>query len=68
MAKSAIQIPEWFTDHTPMPFGKYMGKAMVDVPAKYLLWLFEKGCDHRGVNNYINNNLEALRKEAGLDR
>lgn len=65
MSQNAIKIPEVFTDYTPMPFGKYTGKAMVNVPAAYLLWLYNKGCDHAGVKNYINNNLDALQKEAG---
>lgn len=54
------------TDSTPMPFGKFRGKAMVDVPAKYLLWLFNEGCDHEGVRKYINENLDVLKKEAGV--
>lgn len=53
-----------FTDHTPMPFGKYRGTTMANVPAVYLLWLFNKGCDHDGVKQYINSNLDILRKEA----
>lgn len=52
-----------FTDHTPMPFGKYKGKAMINVPAVYLLWLFNNGCDHAGVKRYITDNLDALNKE-----
>jgi len=47
-----------------MPFGKYRGTAMANVPAVYLLWLFNKGCDHDGVKQYINSNLDILRKEA----
>jgi len=27
------------TDTDPMPFGKYRGIPMKDVPAKYLFWL-----------------------------
>lgn len=53
------------TDNTPMLFGKYMGKPMIEVPAQYLLWLFNEGCNHPGVKEYILNNLEALKKEAG---
>jgi uncharacterized protein (DUF3820 family) len=53
------------TDATPIPFGKYKGKAMINVPAIYLLWLHDNGCSHDGVRKYINNNLQALRKEAG---
>lgn len=56
------------TDNTPMPFGKYSGKPMVDVPAKYLLWLFDNGCSHDGVKKYINDNLDCLRKEAGYSK
>ena len=52
-------------DNTPMQFGKFRGKAMIEVPAIYLLWLHDNGCDHDGVRKYINNNLNALLKEAG---
>lgn len=55
-------------DNTEMPFGKYQGKAMINVPAKYLLWLYNQGCSHQGVRQYIINNLEVLKKEAGIKR
>lgn len=49
-------------DQTPMPFGKYKGRNMEDVPASYLLWLRDQG--HTGpVRAYIEDNLEALKKE-----
>lgn len=48
-----------------MPFGKYKGTAMANVPAKYLLWLYNEGCSHERVRKYIINNLDGLRKEAG---
>ncbi len=51
-----------FTDNTPMPFGKYQGKAMIEVPAQYLLWLFNQGCNDNGVRKYIIDNLDALKK------
>lgn len=47
-----------------MPFGKYKDKAMVNVPAVYLLWLYNNGCNHAQVKAYIQNNLEVLKKEA----
>jgi uncharacterized protein (DUF3820 family) len=50
-------------DNSLMPFGKYQGKAMINVPAQYLLWLFNKGCDHEAVKRYILDNLDALKKE-----
>jgi len=37
---------------------------MIQVPAVYLLWLYNKGCDHVGVKCYILDNLYALKKEA----
>lgn len=46
-----------------MPFGKYRGTTMANVPAPYLLWLMNKGCDHPGVKQYILDNLDILRKE-----
>jgi uncharacterized protein (DUF3820 family) len=53
------------TDNSPMPFGKFRGKAMIEVPALYLLWLYNKGCDHTEVKKYIQDNLDALNKEVG---
>ena len=55
-----------FTDNTPMPFGKYQGKPLIEVPAQYLLWLFDQGCNHEAVRKYIIENLDALKKEAGI--
>ena len=55
---------ETFTDRTPMPFGKFRGKAMANVPAIYLLWLYNKGCRHAGVKQYILDNLNELNAEA----
>lgn len=53
-----------YTDTTLMPFGKYKGKAMANVPAAYLMYLYENGLTHEGVRGYINDNLDGLRKEA----
>ena len=46
-----------------MPFGKFRGTAMVNVPAPYLLWLYNNGCDHAGVKKYIIENLDGLNQE-----
>lgn len=48
-----------------MPIGKHRGKPMIEVPAAYLLWLLNAGCDHQQVREYILDNLDALNKEAG---
>lgn len=28
---------------TPMPFGKYAGRALIDLPEEYLLWFAKQG-------------------------
>jgi hypothetical protein len=55
-------------DADPMPFGKYKGDPMEDVPAGYLNWLWNedkhlqvKTCP---VADYISRNIGALTKEA----
>lgn len=57
-------------DDSRMPFGKYKGTQMANVPASYLLWLWEKqgstkpfGEASQAVQRYILDNLEALRME-----
>ncbi len=51
-----------------MPFGKYSKpphgpRKMEDVPACYLLWLWDEGCSHPGVRSYIAENLHVLMEE-----
>lgn len=53
------------TDNSPMPFGKYRGTAMINVPAAYLLWLYNEGCNNDSVKQYIIANLDGLNNEAG---
>ena len=54
------------TDDDPMPFGKYKGQKMLDVPASYLFWLWTngksqcpKGTD--SVADYILANMASLK-------
>lgn len=60
------------TDDSIMPFGKYAKTEtrMEDVPASYLLWLWEKqgttkpfGEAAEAVQAYIRDNLDCLKKE-----
>jgi hypothetical protein len=53
-------------DTDPMPFGKYKGTMMQDVPAHYLHWLWTNGkqSDKQcAVADYIRRNLSALKQE-----
>lgn len=50
-------------DNSPMPFGKYKNEKMVNVPASYLMWLYdEKKCTPE-VREYIEDNLDVLKEE-----
>lgn len=51
------------TDDSPMPFGKFKGKRMEEVPAAYLIWLHENNKCSGNVKAYIEDNLDALRLE-----
>lgn len=55
-------------DSSPMPWGKYKGKLMQDVPASYLFYLWteqnlENEVSSNPVASYINDNLSALKQE-----
>ena len=53
-------------DTDPMPFGKYSGKPMQDVPASYLFWLWTNGKEADKfcpVADYIRRNIDALKQE-----
>ncbi len=50
-------------DNTPMTYGKFQGRAMANVPADYLLWLYENGRCSQPVKEYIEDNMDVLRQE-----
>lgn len=54
-------------DSDPMPFGKYKGVVLADVPASYLHWLWTKGGKEYDkqcpVADYIRRNLDCLASE-----
>lgn len=54
------------TDNDPMPFGKYKGDKLANVPASYLIWLYdnEKCYSYLKLAKYIKDNMDALQKEA----
>lgn len=60
------------TDNSRMPFGKYKGKRMQDVPGSYLDWLLGELEVKEGllygnslrVYNYIIENIDAIQQEA----
>ena len=61
-----------FTDKDLMPFGKYQGIALANVPATYLLWWYNKiteqntslGGNYLRLKLYVADVLDLLKKEA----
>ena len=55
------------TDISPMPFGKYKGEPMQDIPANYLHYLWNAGMKNKvetdSVAEYIRRSLSALKLE-----
>ncbi len=51
------------TDKSIMPFGKYKGYLMENVPASYLIWLYENSKCTKEVAEYILDNMEILKLE-----
>lgn len=55
-------------DQSIMPFGKFKGDKLEDVPAYYLLWLRDESIAKGDLLTYINENREVLEKQARVDR
>jgi len=50
-------------DNSIMPFGKYKGEKMANVPAEYLIWFYENRMVYGWMKEYIENNLDVLKSE-----
>jgi len=51
------------TDESPMLFGKHKGTQMANVPASYLLWLYDQPRCYRSIKRYVQENEQLLREE-----
>lgn len=56
------------TDNSLMPFGIHKGKALANVPAKYLLWLYKEGKCGFELRRYIEENIAVLKEEIERDK
>jgi uncharacterized protein (DUF3820 family) len=56
------------TDESPMPFGKYKNSSMADVPADYLMLLYNEGLKPGNVKDYIQDNIDVLKQQVKNDR
>lgn len=64
---SEEEKPFEIDDSYEMPFGKYKGEYLGDVPASYLIWFYEQATAHRTqplLYAYIKKNLKHLQTEA----
>jgi uncharacterized protein (DUF3820 family) len=57
-----------------MPFGKYKGRYLVDLPLAYLVWFRQKGFPKGKLGDYLNtmltikdNNLESIIRKLQKD-
>ena len=50
-------------DNSIMPWGKYRGEKMANVPASYLLWLFSQHKLRDDIKKYVEENILILEKE-----
>lgn len=56
------------TDTDQMPFGKFKGKPMQDVPTTYLHWFYHNSKDGErettdAVRRYVESSIDGLKKE-----
>ena len=54
-------------DNTILTFGKHKGKKLANVPASYLLWLYEQPNLDFKLRIYIKENMEGLQSEIDED-
>ncbi len=47
-------------DKTLMPFGKFKGEKLANVPDSYLLWLHKEGKLYGEFKRYVEDNLDAI--------
>ena len=51
------------TDESIMPWGKHKGAKMIDVPASYLIFMYNEKKVCPMVKEYIEDNLDVLNEE-----
>lgn len=56
------------SDISLMPFGEYKNHKMVNVPAEYLLWLYDNGLKDGDVKTYIKENKIVLKWEVDNEK
>lgn len=55
-------------DKSLMPFGKYKGEKLANVPASYLLWIYDNLDLRDDLKNYISENYQYLQDESRYEK
>lgn len=56
------------TDESVMAFGVHKGQKLANVPAGYLVWLFDNGKAWGELKTYIEANMDVLRVQVNNDK
>lgn len=59
---------EKLTDQSIMSFGKYKGHKLANVPADYLIFIYEEYNLQAPLKKYIAGNLQGLKQEVKLTK
>lgn len=57
------RIPPVITDETIMTYGKHRGKEFQEIPADYLIWLYEETDCPLNIKTYVEDNMDVLEAE-----
>jgi uncharacterized protein (DUF3820 family) len=57
-----------YTDKTQMLFGIHKDKMLANVPADYLIWLYDNKKCNKELRAYIEDNMNVLREEIRLEQ
>lgn len=52
-------------DQSKMPFGKYKGKILAEVPDDYLVYLYDNGLEPGDLRMYIEDSVPAIKNSIG---
>jgi len=55
-------------DESIMPFGKFKGEKMANIPSDYLLWIYENKKCTIEVEEYIQNNMDSIKAEIAYNQ
>ena len=58
--KDLVKVARW-----KMPFGRFQGKALINLPEEYLLWFVDRGFPHGELGRMMQLTLEI--KTNGLE-